>query len=220
MVLYQTNPETKVTTFTFKVTNFCNEPVLYVEFNLDSPIKQTTLSLNSPSSGSSVQMRNYMWNTEVGAPDGVTSVPLPRPTKYLRFRATDDAQTNMRPSTTRPDFEIFTFKVTGYTPSYSWVYRMHVGASYDAYGYIDLSQCICPNCDSSHSKRVIDNTCKLGYPDSSSSRASTNFNENEVLYAYAINPDNSLISLYMSDEWPMTVGIGNVVQNGVSKKFY
>jgi len=217
------NLATTRTDFVFLVSNLCSNRVFYVDFNLNAPplpgkTARDVLGLVSPDAGT-VQLKNYKWTASVAGPE-VTLVGLGAapPTQFLRFTAQTDAVNFMKTGSNRDNTEVFKFSVTGYTPSYQWVWLMHVGSSYDTYGYIDLSQCVCPNCDSGHSKRTIENSCVLGYPGGApaTSRTPTTFNEDQVLFAYAVNPDNTLLSLYYYDEWPVTLGLGTVVDvNGV-----
>lgn len=143
----------------------------------------------------------------------VSSYVAPKPTTYLKFTASgsgvaNGAQTGMiygQPL----NYEIFRFSVTGYDPSYNWVFRYHSGDQYETRGYIDISNCACDSCDSAHQKRVV-TQCNLGYPDQSSSRAPTIFNENLILYSFAAASTSNFISLYYADEYPMMLGIDRV----------
>jgi hypothetical protein len=105
------------------------------------------------------------------------------------------------------NYDIFRFATTGYDPIYDWVFRFHYGDQYEAHGYIDISSCFCDSCDSKHQKRIV-TPCTLGYPDTSTSRSSTIFNEDLILYSFAVKGD--FISLYYGDEFPLMLGVGTV----------
>jgi hypothetical protein len=150
----------------------------------------------------------------------LTHSAAPKPTNYLKFTATgagvvNGHQTKMSLAPGNLNYDIFRFSVKGYDPTFAWVFRMHYADQYEAHGYIDISNCQCDSCDSNHQKRVV-TQCTLGYPDTSTSRASTIFNEDLILFSFAAtnNIDNqaqqNLISLYYSDEYPLMLGIDRV----------
>jgi hypothetical protein len=135
----------------------------------------------------------------------------PKPTNYLRFSATgagvvNNHQTGMVLGNPL-NYDIFRFSATGYDPIYNWVFRIHYGDQYEVFGYADISSCECDSCDSRHQKRVF-TPCTLGYPDRTTSRAPTIFNEDLILYSYGVTGD--YISYYYSDEFPLMLGVGYV----------
>lgn len=91
---------------------------------------------------------------------------------------------------------IFSFTITGYEPATPWYYSFHYSSSYENYGPIDNSFCICNGCDSSSITLAVA-PCRLGYfsdsegpalnSPSTDTRAKSLFNEDIVLYSYAIS---------------------------------
>jgi hypothetical protein len=107
------------------------------------------------------------------------------------------------------NYEIYKFSVTGYDPIYNWVFRIQYGTQYEVHGYVDISSCFCDSCDSKHQKRIV-TPCTLGYPDRSTSRSTTLFNEDLILYSFAVTGGGKYVSLYYSDEFPIMLGLGLV----------
>lgn len=107
----------------------------------------------------------------------------------------------------KPAFDVFRFSATGYDPTYKWVFRMKYADKIEVHGYIDISNCFCDSCDSVHQRRIVQQ-CSLGYPDFSTSRSNTTFNENLILYSFAVIGDS--ISLYYADEYPLMLGLAKV----------
>jgi hypothetical protein len=88
-------------------------------------------------------------------------------------------------------------------------YRLHYGQSYDSFGPVDNSVCPCYQCDAAFSQRSINYSCALNYPAATpTSRTPITFGEAQILWTYAIV--NNWLSLYYVDEWPMSIGIGEV----------
>jgi hypothetical protein len=94
------------------------------------------------------------------------------------------------------------------------------GSKWDTFGQLDFSSCPCPNCDGGVASRVIQacTAAQFPYPTGSSGRPSAVFNENEVLYNFAIV--GSSLRMYYSDEHAMSLGIEKVVLADGSSKTY
>jgi len=200
----------------FNVSNLCTQRIISIDFNLNNG--GTNLTLVGPVPPTIVQMYSYSWDVQITPPSVDVRLPNP-PTKYLRFIAKAEASQFMVKGSTRPSFELFKFVVSGYRPSYPFVWVARYGTSSDVYGYQDLSMCLCTGCDSSSPKYNLSPRCTLGYPDSSTSRSPTIFNEDQVFFAFALNFENTIFSAYYNDEWPMTLGISNITNlAGVSTK--
>lgn len=210
---------TFVTNINIGVTNLCAGRVYYVEFSLNSG-GSTPVTTLTPRNIPSIYQGTYQWATNTSKPPD-SQIPG-QPTKYLRFTASGKSYTNSGPPITNfgmttgninsfKNSETFVFAVTGYKPTFPWFFRMHYGADYDSFGPVDESLCVCPGCDSAYNLQTIDYNCVLGYPFSggnATSRTNIAFNENEILYTYAIT--NNRLSLYYADEWPMSLGINSV----------
>jgi len=117
-----------------------------------------------------------------------------------------------------PAWDVFTFVVANYNPSYQWAFQAHEGDKWDTFSGLDFSTCPCPNCDGGIASRYI-SSCTLPYPVASSSgRPGAIFNENECLYNFAIS--GSFLQMFYTDEHALSLGISEVVfPNGTTQKF-
>jgi hypothetical protein len=114
-------------------------------------------------------------------------------------------------------WDILTFKVQNYVPTFNWYFQMSQGANWDTFGPIDASLCSCTNCDSGWVQRIVYD-CQLGYPDTSSPRAPSIFNENSIMYSYAIV--NNWLQYFYSDEHALSLGVSQVLfPNGTTVSF-
>jgi hypothetical protein len=212
-----TNPAVNVvaTFVEINVTNLCDStnPVYYVQFNLnnlDNSIVLIPYELPTTYSG------NYNWKVSTfNGANGVTTPGL----NWLRFApSTGTANTQMVANTVgNYQWEIFQFIVQDYPPTFPWYFQMHQGGNYDTFGPLDMSLCYCANCDSGFIQRII-LPCTLGYPNSDTTLSNSIFNEDIILFSYAIN--NDLLQMFYTDEHALTLGISQVnFPNGTKVSF-
>jgi hypothetical protein len=201
------------TTVKVNVTNYCDStnPIYSIQFSLSELGSTKALTLyNTPAT----QTGHYTW--KVATFDGRNGVTTPG-LLWVRFTPSTSPNSNMVVNTKgNYQWDTLIFSVKGYYPTYPWYFQMNQGANWDTFGPVDASLCSCANCDSGWVQRTID-LCTLGYPDTSSSRSGSIFNEDIVLYSYAII--NNFIILWYSDEHALTLGLSSVSIDGKITKF-
>jgi hypothetical protein len=222
-----------VTTVEVNVSNLCNYNVYYISFAMSSP---KSLAMNPPMTltaqidTTTTYLAHYQWTVSY------TQATLNQdtsPTNFLTFTPAPNTpgvsgnppvQTAFLPnSATGWNWEIFSFLVTGYSdPTYPWYWQAHYGDQYETYGPLDMSDCYCANCDAGYFQRLIV-ACDLGYvnpttiayDDASTKLSESAFNENIVLYAFAVVQDE--VQMFYSDEHPLIYGFDKVTIDGVDQ---
>jgi hypothetical protein len=210
-VVIQTDQVTHATTVSINVTNLTPQAVYYVQFAISNAANTQVIV---PVTSTGTYQGHFGWTLSTYDSRGISSPGL----TWLRFTPTSGTggvsctsgvckQNLMAQGQNNWSWDLFTFQVTGYIPTFQWYWQLAVGASYVTFGPLDMSLCYCANCDAGYFQRTV-LPCTLGYPDSTSPLSSSYFNENEIMYSYAIQ-GNTMYMIY-TDEHPLMLGLSSV----------
>jgi len=119
-VRIQTNASSHNTEIIIRVTNKCTQPVYYVQFSLDSADQTTSLSLQTPTAGSTYTGSSaYQWKVST-VNGGQTATATTPALTWIRFTPTSVPNNDMMANTGKNDYEDFRFVVKNYSPIFPW----------------------------------------------------------------------------------------------------